>query len=307
MRTRLLLGLCLGLLVNLGLTAQSEFGLANQTKDEVFTYWMVPLTAPQQGKDVLQALAKVSNERHLLAPGEERRQSLQPGEALVGGFIPWRKDLNFRSLISCGFLFASEAPVGKTVLLTPKIWQQFNQGREFSAALQDLGLLVPQYDFSGQSTDWEKVLPIVRFSSAFRPRLQGGNSNPPAFVPVETLQAVIFDQTLWMRVKLAHEPNTSGAFLWTFHETSGKVLKLEVPWQAERGAGYLFQGTHEGIPSAFWHRDGSTWVVWWPLQRLDAADQAALPQASVAFSEILELNGTQGEYSFADFSLAELP
>ena len=166
---------------------------------------------------------------------------------------------------------------------------------------------MPQYDFSGQASDWDKVLPIVRFSDEFRPRLVGGSAQAPRFTPIESLQAVIFDQTLWMRVKLAREPKSSGAFLWTFHESSGSVLKLEVPWQSERGVGYLFKGAQAGIPSAFWHRKGNTWVVWWPLNRLDAVDQTQLPQASVAFSEILELNGKQGEYAFADYSLAELP
>ena len=287
--------------------AQTEFGLANQTKDEVFAYWKIPLNSPQAGKDVLQALAKVSAERHQLAPGEERRQTLKPGEALVGGFIPWSQDLNFRSPVFCGYLFFSEAPSGKTLLLTPETWLKFNQGRIFSAALQDLAILVPQYDFSGQASDWDKVLPIVRFSDAFRPRLVGGDTDAPAFTPIESLQAVIFDQTLWMRVKLSRSPRVSGAFLWTFHEASGSVLKLEVPWQSERGVGYLFKGDQAGIPSAFWHRQGNTWVVWWPLNRLEASDQNQLPQASVAFSEILALNGKQGEYAFADYSLAELP
>jgi hypothetical protein len=314
---RKLLSLILNLFTAASPLLAVTFGLQNHDQNQVFYYWIVKGTPPgnsqQAAQDVTQAL------RHELAPGETLRESLEPEEFLVGVFVPWDHPLTFLSQVQGGYLQASEAPAGKTLLLDHLVWESFNASRGFSCDLQDLQIAAPQFDLTGRASDWDKVVPVASFAPGFTPRATRVNRDGVqheatipdglSYLRLKSLQVVFFDRGLWMRlVEEKPQPGTLVAFIWRWSWPGKKSLGLLLPVTSGNQGEVLGWSEPEKprIIGSF-HHTGGAWIVWIPFDRLEPRVQDSLEVAKVAFSELIRFNDQDWELHFVDYSHAELP
>ncbi|NNM67988.1 MAG: hypothetical protein HKM06_08270 [Spirochaetales bacterium] len=312
-----ILGLILILLGGASPLLAVTFGLQNHDQNQVFYYWIVKGTPPSNADQAAQEVTGAT--RHELAPGETLRERLESEEFLVGVFVPWDRPLTFLSEVHGGYLQASEAPAGKTLLLDHLVWERFNASRGFSCALQALQIAAPQFDLTGRAADWDKVVPVASFAPDFTPRatrlgsagfqLEAEIPDGVTYLRLKSLQAVFFDHGLWMRI-VTEKPQTitSGAFIWRWSWPSEKTLGLDLPFNSGE-QGEVLGWTEAGKPRivGYFHHTGASWIVWIPFDRLEPRVQNRLENAKVAFSELIRFNDRDWELHFVDYSHAELP
>ena len=113
-------------------TPSQTFWLRNTDIEAVFYWWALPVAVgPVETVLPRLPLAPLRASSIAAAPGERVKVTLEPGQTLVGVFVPWGGNLSFRTVVSGGFLLASEALAKGTLLVTERAssFAAANRGR----------------------------------------------------------------------------------------------------------------------------------------------------------------------------------
>lgn len=300
--TRLLVALVLILLVSATAPAEAVFQLRNTDPDCVFYYWTVRGGADRPATEVLASLSLAPGGRHGAAPGERVRIVLGEGLTLVAAFVPWSSNLTYLSVVSGGFLLATETPAKGTLLVDRRSFAAANRGRTLEAPLQAWGLKVPTLVLDGRPDGWSAIRPLVAWGAGFLP----GRQPWPAGWPLPTsLQVVDRDGALWLRLVSDSGMFPSGTSVSLVLRRPGAFL--EWPVTGRDGTVWSWTEGKEPVPVGWRIVSGKALVAWLPWDRMTEPERNAWRAVPEVWSLVVTQNDVPRTLDLASTNLGEWP